>query len=109
MGICLCQDKPTKEKETPRTLPQDNNASSTSSAIDCTQIKIDARIKQSIVEVFDIVNRMPDRPREDFGDPQQELLEILNMCKEKGPLQEEYMMATSKIIKKELRTTENFS
>jgi hypothetical protein len=109
MGICLCQDKPIKEKETPQSLHPDNQASSLSSAIDCTQVKIDARIKQSIGEVFDILGTIPDRPREDFGDPKQELLEILNMCKEKGTNQDEYMIATSKIIKKELRTVENFS
>jgi hypothetical protein len=109
MGICLCQDKPIKEKETPQSLHPDNQASSHSSAIDCTQLKIDARIKQSIGEVFDILGSMPDRPREDFDDSQQELLYMLNMCKEKGTQQDEYMIATSNIIKKELRTVENFS
>ncbi len=109
MGICLCQDKPIKEKETPQSLHPDNQASSHSSAIDCTQLKIDARIKQSIGEVFDILCSMPDRPREDSDDPQQELLDILNRLKEKGIQQNEYMVATSKIIKKELKTNENFS
>jgi hypothetical protein len=109
MGICLCQDKPIKEKETPQSLHPDNQASSLSSAIDCTQLKIDARIKQSIGEVFDMLGSMPDRPREDFDDPQQELLDILNRCKEKGTQKDEFMIATSNIIKKELRTNENFS